>query len=773
MTRILKSALILLFAAIPAPAQVTIVWQDNLESGAFVGWTASDFRTTVSNELAHTGTYASRTYYTRCGYSAPYFPSVTNVAGTGAPAESGIYRRVSYVNAAGETLAGSSDSGSHAANYVFRFASPAAYSNGVLPATGYNVYLGTTAAGVTLQNAAGVGCAAANADGSCQIGTTWTEPITGMVAGAAKPTINKAIAPAAPSLSQTAGGALGARTYYVVVTGKTLAPGETWYSAESTLAIDANKLLKVTSPAASTGDVTQYNVYASTVSGTETKQTTSSVNLGTDWTEPGTGLIAGSALPTSVTGCGSTSDSRDKYAQRVQSPGLEQFVFRGYVYIKSPTTFGAAVESIQRKLLYLKDPAGDTGDGHPCSDHCWAPVITSFDALNGGIHRMGLQFIISYSLGGDKYWGTGSSFPIVWMDYDASYYIEILVVANTSGAIDPTNYLTGGLNNDGFVKIWLAKTGDPAVLVLNTLTDPSSTGHTGGWDIRKGYPTGITKFNIGEQVNRVQWAPIDEVRYWDDVVLASGTCASPPCIGPLGAGPEASPTPVSVNFNDTNVGNTSADSPEMVTLTNNGGATLNISDISITGAHAANFSKSTTCGATLVASASCTVSVSFTPSALGVRTASLVFTNDATDSPQSVSLSGTGTGAPPAPAVSLSVSAINFDARTVGTTSDAEQITLYNSGDGTLNIASIAASTTSAPTSPGDFAIDSTTCGATLAPAASCTVNVSFTPVAGGSRTGRIRFTTDAASSPDDVSTSGTGQIVLTLRGGTFRGLTK
>jgi hypothetical protein len=121
------------------------------------------------------------------------------------------------------------------------------------------------------------------------------------------------------------------------------------------------------------------------------------------------------------------------------------------------------------------------------------------------------------------------------------------------------------------------------------------------------------------------------------------------------------------------------------------------------------------------------------------------------------------------PLVLLSPITLNFSAQVVGTTSGAQTITLSNPGDNTLNITSIVASTTSAPTSPGDFNIASTTCGATLAAAASCAVNVSFTPVAGGSRTGRIRFTTDAATSPDDVSTSGTGQIVLTLRGGTFR----
>jgi hypothetical protein len=54
------------------------------------------------------------------------------------------------------------------------------------------------------------------------------------------------------------------------------------------------------------------------------------------------------------------------------------------------------------------------------------------------------------------------------------------------------------------------------------------------------------------------------------------------------------------------------------------------------------------CSAARVApGASCTVTVTFTPSALGTRSASLRFTDDAPDSPQSISLIGTGSAAAP------------------------------------------------------------------------------------------------------------------------------
>jgi len=107
--------------------------------------------------------------------------------------------------------------------------------------------------------------------------------------------------PSAPSLSQAAGGALAGRTYKVRLTYVT-PYGETTWGAEATLVIDANKLITVASPAASGGPAysTGYNVYATSGgSGTETKQNASAIDIATDWTEPASGLIAGTAPPAS------------------------------------------------------------------------------------------------------------------------------------------------------------------------------------------------------------------------------------------------------------------------------------------------------------------------------------------------------------------------------------------------------------------------------------------------------------------------------------------
>jgi len=82
-----------------------------------------------------------------------------------------------------------------------------------------------------------------------------------------------------------------------------------------------------------------------------------------------------------------------------------------------------------------------------------------------------------------------------------------------------------------------------------------------------------------------------------------------------------------------------------VMVTNNGSAGLSIGLVAISGANAGDFAISTnSCSdATIAVNATCSVSVTFTPSTTGTEIASLMFTDNAADSPQSVGLTGTGT----------------------------------------------------------------------------------------------------------------------------------
>lgn len=116
----------------------------------------------------------------------------------------------------------------------------------------------------------------------------------------------------APTLSQTSGGSLSARTYFVKYTWAN-DTGETLASSESSLAISANNLIKVTVPISNTypNGATKIKIYISTSTGTETLQDYMDIAYQIEtgslywpsnaWTEPTTGLVSGTALPSSNT----------------------------------------------------------------------------------------------------------------------------------------------------------------------------------------------------------------------------------------------------------------------------------------------------------------------------------------------------------------------------------------------------------------------------------------------------------------------------------------
>lgn len=105
-------------------------------------------------------------------------------------------------------------------------------------------------------------------------------------------------APGAPVLGSIAGGSIAATTYFVKNT-YVSALGESVASAETSLAVSANHLLTVQSPSATSGAI-GWNTYISTSTGTETRQNTTILPIGTNAVEFATGLIAGVHLPSNA-----------------------------------------------------------------------------------------------------------------------------------------------------------------------------------------------------------------------------------------------------------------------------------------------------------------------------------------------------------------------------------------------------------------------------------------------------------------------------------------
>ncbi len=106
-----------------------------------------------------------------------------------------------------------------------------------------------------------------------------------------------------------------------------------------------------------------------------------------------------------------------------------------------------------------------------------------------------------------------------------------------------------------------------------------------------------------------------------------------------------------------------------------------------------------------------------------------------------------------APGVSLSTNNLTFPGQPVGSTSAAQSVTLTNSGTYVLTLA-VGIS--------GDFALTTTgtSCPSSesvLAPGASCTINVTFTPAGTGTRTGALTISDNVIGTPQSVSLTGTG----------------
>ncbi|HEU4324766.1 MAG TPA: choice-of-anchor D domain-containing protein [Roseiflexaceae bacterium] len=226
---------------------------------------------------------------------------------------------------------------------------------------------------------------------------------------------------------------------------------------------------------------------------------------------------------------------------------------------------------------------------------------------------------------------------------------------------------------------------------------------------------------------------------------------------PLSAGVDLKPN--TLDFGNQRVGTTSA--VQIITLTNSGQATLTVTGIQATG----DFAVVPGSGASpcpigvpsfgLPAGQSCTIGVSFTPSAPGARTGALSIVSNAPGSPHTASLTGFGT----TPSASLLPSPLDFGLQTVGTTSGARAVTVRNTGDADLTVSGVAVSGEFALVAAGADACPAVPPSFTLPPGGFCTIALSFTPTAVGPRAGTLTVSNDGFSSAQTVALSGTGTL--------------
>ncbi len=210
-------------------------------------------------------------------------------------------------------------------------------------------------------------------------------------------------------------------------------------------------------------------------------------------------------------------------------------------------------------------------------------------------------------------------------------------------------------------------------------------------------------------------------------------------VAPLINGSQISLTPSALSFGTVVV--EASSKPKTATLKNNSSTTMYFSSITTSG----DFSQTNTCGGTLAAGKSCTISVTFAPTQVGSRTGTLSVNDNGTNSPQTVSLSGTGEAQ-----ATLTPATATYSTTIVGKSSSAKVFTLYNHQNVLLRDISI--STT------GPFSVTSTTCRPNLTSNASCTIDVVFTPTGVGTETGTLQVSDNAVGSPQVSNLKGTGK---------------
>jgi len=209
-------------------------------------------------------------------------------------------------------------------------------------------------------------------------------------------------------------------------------------------------------------------------------------------------------------------------------------------------------------------------------------------------------------------------------------------------------------------------------------------------------------------------------------------------------------SPSSLAFSSVAVGQTSA---KTITVTNKQTAAISLSPSTSTGYSVTGG----TCGSSLNAGASCTITVTFTPEFTGAANGALAVATNGAFSPQVVALTGSGTGGPTV-SLSFSPTSLTFTATGIGGTSAPKTVIVTNKSTGSVTINSISASSDYTAVGSG-----TSPCGGALAKSAKCTFSVTFTPSGTGAIKGSVGVASSGAGSPQVLALSGTGEFPVVL----------
>jgi hypothetical protein len=326
---------------------------------------------------------------------------------------------------------------------------------------------------------------------------------------------------------------------------------------------------------------------------------------------------------------------------------------------------------------------------------------------------------------------------------DSNVFIKAGSLASTVVSLSPTGIAFGNQNvgsTSAAQTVTLTNVGTAA------LTGVSVTTSSGVFT-----QTNTCAANVAPGANctiSVKFAPTAAGPVQGSVTITDSAGDSPQPVSLSGTGISgafASFSPLSLVFGPQATGTTSP--AQKITVTNTGTSALSVTAITATGS---DFAEQDNCvDFTIQPAASCTISVTWTSSAgielpeLGTLT---IADNAQNNGTQTIGLTGGVTNT-----ITVSPAQLSFGNQNVNTTSAAQTVTISNTGTAAILIPSIIVP-------PGFAETDNCRSSANgLAPATSCTINVTFTPTSATQFTGNLSITDSAQGSPHTVMLSGTG----------------
>lgn len=242
----------------------------------------------------------------------------------------------------------------------------------------------------------------------------------------------------------------------------------------------------------------------------------------------------------------------------------------------------------------------------------------------------------------------------------------------------------------------------------------------------------------------IYFEPTEAIEYLSTMEIIDDAYNSPQQIALSGTGINPGQPDIHIEKTQIRFGDQALDSvtTETITLTSTGTVDLDFTSITASGD---TFSQTNDCPATLAPDESCTLSVSFEPTVAGFFEGTVTLVDNANDSPQTITLSGKGVS----PNATLLPGLVDFGNQTIGRSSIAQEVILYNSGTSALTIQEI--STSSA------LYTQTNSCDETLDAKQSCTILVTFTPIETGASSATLTVASDDPSSPAKAFLFGNG----------------